>query len=235
MALPPIAEARIDEALDQFDREERSLPRWKDWEERESYKHALAKNGRLYPPKEIVALATGIPVGEFGGGPETNGYLRKRGFQIEALRLPTRGEVEAALHDLIISKAPAPIEPSEAYQTLADHFELPERLRSKVMENSDENHWQNRVRQARRQLVEDNILDPSERGQWQILLRKRPVVWIEKSLVKGRSDRIHGEHALGRALWSPLRSQSGADVYRNMRLVQPNDIILHLTVRRQRF
>jgi MoxR-like ATPase len=30
-------------------------------------------------------------------------------------------------------------------------------------------------------------------------------------------------------LWSPLRAQNGADIYRNMRLVQPNDVILHLT------
>ena len=47
--------------------------------------------------------------------------------------------------------------------------------------------------------------------------------------MKGRPDRVDGEHAVGRALWSPLRAQNGADIYRNMRLVQPNDIILHLT------
>ena len=229
MALPAVDPARIDEALARFDREERGLPKWRGWEDRESYKHAIAKNGHLYPPKEIIALATGRPISEFSGGPETNEYLRKRGFQIEALRLPTQSEVEAALHDLIISKAPAPIEPSNAYKDLADYFQLPERLRSKVMDNSDENHWQNRVRQARRSLVELEVLDRSERGQWQILQRDRPKVWVEKSLVKGRLDRTEGEHAVGHALWSPVRFQNGADGYRNMRFVQPSDIILHLT------
>ena len=28
-------------------------------------------------------------------------------------------------------------------------------------------------------------------------------VWIEKTIVKGRKDRIEGERALGSALWSP--------------------------------
>lgn len=52
--------------------------------------------------------------------------------------------------------------------------------------------------------------------------------WIEKTIVKGRPDRISGERALGKALWSPQTSQSGADIYKNMRLVSPGDIIIHL-------
>lgn len=229
MALPTIDPARIDEALANFDREERMSPKWQGWETRDNYKYAIAKNGRLYPPKEIIALATGISTGNFSGGAEANGYLRRHGFHIEALRLPTEGEVQAALHDLLISRAPEPVEPTEAYQLLADRFELPERLRTKSMENSDENHWQNRVRFARRKLVDAGIIDPSEHGRWKLRLRPRPAVWIEKSLVKGRPDRMGGEHALGRALWSPLRAQNGDDIYRNMRLVQPDDIVMHFT------
>lgn len=53
-------------------------------------------------------------------------------------------------------------------------------------------------------------------------------IWIEKTLVKGNNDRIQGDRALGKALWSPQRSISGADVYKNMRLVQKGDIVLHL-------
>jgi hypothetical protein len=229
MALASVDPARIEEALDRFDREERALPKWEGWEARENYKYAIAKNGRLYPPKEIISTATGIPTADFSGGAEANTYLRKHGFQIESLRLPTQSEVEAGLHDLLVMRAPSPVEPTDAYQSLADQFALPERLRAKTMENSDENHWQNRVRFARRELVEAGIIDQSQRGRWQLVLRPHPAVWIEKSLVKGRSDRVSGEHALGRALWSPLRAQNGADIYRNMRLVQPNDIILHLT------
>jgi hypothetical protein len=118
---------------------------------------------------------------------------------------------------------------SDAYQVLADQLALPERLRAEPMESSDENHWQNRVRFARRKLVDAGIVDGSEHGRWQLLSRTHPTVWVEKTLVKGRPDRTAGDHALGRALWSPLRAQNGADIYRNMRFVQPNDIILHLT------
>lgn len=52
--------------------------------------------------------------------------------------------------------------------------------------------------------------------------------WIEKTLVAGREDRISGERSLGKALWSPQKSKSGADVYKNILLVKPGDIVIHL-------
>jgi hypothetical protein len=54
-------------------------------------------------------------------------------------------------------------------------------------------------------------------------------VWIEKTIVQGRSDRLDGKLALGKALWSPVRDSSGKDIYRFMREVRPGDTILHLT------
>ena len=152
MSLPAVTPERVHEALARFDREERALPKWKDWEENGNFKYAIAKNGFLYPVKEIISEATGVAASDFSGGPEANGYLRKLGFQIEPLRLPTESEVRAALHDLLISRAPSSVEPAEAYQNLAERFGLPERLRSKSMENSNENHWQNRIRYARLKL-----------------------------------------------------------------------------------
>jgi MoxR-like ATPase len=152
----------------------------------------------------------------------------KAGFNVEALHLPTESEVQIALHERLPAKAPSAIEPAQAYETLADQFGLPQRLRTKRMENSEELLWQNRVHFARRKLVDAGIIDPSEHGRWRLALRTQPKVWVEKSLVKGRPDRQSGPDALGVALWSPTRAQNGADVYRNMRLVQPNDIVLHL-------
>jgi MoxR-like ATPase len=60
-----------------------------------------------------------------------------------------------------------------------------------------------------------------------------PHIWIEKTLVKGRADRERGEHRLGSALWSPQKSKSGIDIYRNMRALRKGDIVLHLIDNRQ--
>jgi 5-methylcytosine-specific restriction enzyme B len=53
-------------------------------------------------------------------------------------------------------------------------------------------------------------------------------VWIEKTLVHGREDRIKGERAMGKVLWSPQKDKRGGDIYKNMRAVKKGDIILHL-------
>ena len=52
--------------------------------------------------------------------------------------------------------------------------------------------------------------------------------WIEKTIVTGRPDREVGDHAFGRALWSPQRSINGSNIYANMLEVKPGDVIFHL-------
>ncbi|MBK9271421.1 MAG: AAA family ATPase [Saprospiraceae bacterium] len=52
--------------------------------------------------------------------------------------------------------------------------------------------------------------------------------WIEKTLVNGRQDRLEGDRALGKALWSPQKDKRGADIYKNMRVVKSGDVIIHL-------
>jgi 5-methylcytosine-specific restriction enzyme B len=56
-----------------------------------------------------------------------------------------------------------------------------------------------------------------------------PNIWIEKTIVAGRQDRLNGEYALGKRLWSPTKDKRGGDIYSNLRKVNPNDIVLHLT------
>ena len=53
--------------------------------------------------------------------------------------------------------------------------------------------------------------------------------WIEKTIVSGRPDRQGGDHALGRALWSPQRSKDGKNIYATMLQVAPGDVVFHLT------
>ena len=52
--------------------------------------------------------------------------------------------------------------------------------------------------------------------------------WIEKTQVRSNVDRITGDHALGKCLWSPQRSASDRRIYDNMLAVKPGDVIFHL-------
>jgi hypothetical protein len=54
MAIPAVEPARIDEALDRFDREDRALPKWQGWETRESYKYAIAKTPAYTRPRKSL-------------------------------------------------------------------------------------------------------------------------------------------------------------------------------------
>ena len=229
MTIPAVSRDSILEAMTVFDEMHRNLSKWQGWENNDSFKYAVVHREQLYPVKEIVSLATSTPVASFGGGAEANEYLRAREFEIQRIALPAESEVIAALHDLLLMQAPDPMQPQEAYETLALQFDLSPALKLKPMENFAENHWQNRVRFARRKLVDAGVLDPSEHGVWKLLIRNKPLCWVEKTLVENRQDRLRGDDKLGRALWSPMRARNGADIYRNMRLVQPGDTILHLT------
>jgi MoxR-like ATPase len=229
MSIPPVKRDSILEALKVFDASHRDLPKWRGWEKNDNFKYAIVHEEQLYPVKEIVSLATSVPVSSFNGGAEANNYVRAREFEIQRIALPAHNEVIPALHDLLLSRAPQPVQPQDAYEALSELFALSPFLEQKQMENSEENHWQNRVRQARRELVDVGILDSSEHGVWKLNVRDKPLCWVEKTLVKDRADRLRGDNMVGVALWSPLRAQNGADIYRNMRLVQRGDTILHLT------
>jgi MoxR-like ATPase len=53
--------------------------------------------------------------------------------------------------------------------------------------------------------------------------------WVEKTLVKNKSDRLSGDYAVGKALFSPQRDETGRDIYSYMRRVKTGDVVLHLT------
>jgi len=52
------------------------------WLEKKSYKYAIQRNKKLYPPKHILSRATGIDTSEFNGGEQTNRVFRELGFHI---------------------------------------------------------------------------------------------------------------------------------------------------------
>jgi MoxR-like ATPase len=225
-----IAECNADDvrtAMARFDAEMRTSPDWANWDEKKNHKFAFIEQGRRYPMKEIISIASGTPKDDFSGGEEAIRYAKKLGFDVEALHLPSEGETTTALHDLLLASHPDPLQPIEAYEALARYFHLSRSLRSVTMADG-RSQWENRVQWARKILSQSDILDNRERGVWRLKPRDRPKFWIEKTLVKGRPDREHGPNALGQTLWSPIRDVRGGDIYRNMRLVEPGDIVFHL-------
>lgn len=86
MAIPPVDRDAILRALQEFDQSWRGRKRFSDWEDSAAQKWALESDGKRYPPKQIVSIATGAPVSSFSGGPETNSYLQARSFTIVPLR-----------------------------------------------------------------------------------------------------------------------------------------------------
>ena len=214
-------------AMARFDAEMRTSPDWANWDEKKNHKFAFLEQGRRYPMKEIISMASGTSKDDFNGGEEAIRYAKKLGFDVEALHLPSEGETATALHDLLLASHPDPVQPSEAYEALARYFHLSKSLRSLTLADG-RSQWENRVQWARNSLSQSDILDNRERGVWRLKPRDRPKFWIEKTLVKGRTDREHGPNALGQALWSPIRDVRGGDIYRNMRLIEPGDIVFHL-------
>lgn len=86
MAITPVSAGSIVRALKVFDETVRQEMDHQGWESNMAQKHAIQYEGRLYPPKLIISMATGMPVNSFSGGPQSNTYLTKLGFQIVPMR-----------------------------------------------------------------------------------------------------------------------------------------------------
>ena len=84
--------------------------------------------------------------------------------------------------------------------------------------------------QDARQDISEFLLDPYWANMYGVKsVQSGPRFWIEKTLVSSRPDRLDGEHALGRALWSPQKSKDGRDIYKTMLQVREGDVVFHLT------
>lgn len=79
--------------------------------------------------------------------------------------LPTEGEVMAELEDYL-SRIGRPIRPTEAYKELGNCFGLTDEQRNRQMPNSNEVHWENRIRFAKRKLKDSGKLDPDQPHGW---------------------------------------------------------------------
>ncbi len=72
------------EAMEQFDEESRGTKEWSNWEQNGTHKYAIVHDGKRYPVKQIIRMATGEK--NFSGGDEANSFVTKRGFSVASLQ-----------------------------------------------------------------------------------------------------------------------------------------------------
>ena len=89
MPIPSVSIEALHSAMGRFDRELRETPDWAEWQKNRAHGYAIAHNGQRYPVKQIVSMATGMPVSEFSGGQapgDANQYVAAHGLAIVELR-----------------------------------------------------------------------------------------------------------------------------------------------------
>ena len=89
MPIPVVATEALADAMARFDRDFRDATEWASWEQNKAYLYAIEHDGRRYPVKQIISMATGMPVSDFSGGEaagDANQYVVARGFAIVELR-----------------------------------------------------------------------------------------------------------------------------------------------------
>lgn len=87
MAALKLTVMQIVNAAKLFDEEERGTPAWADWEFASGQRYGVYVGAQLYPPKQLIALATGLKKKTFSGGERhTNRALESLGLDV--VRLP---------------------------------------------------------------------------------------------------------------------------------------------------
>ena len=58
--IPETTRETILDAMRRFDHELRNTPEWSNWEQKANYRYAINHEGRHYPVKQIISMATSI-------------------------------------------------------------------------------------------------------------------------------------------------------------------------------
>ena len=85
MKIPKVSIELINNAFKTFDNDYRNRYEWIGWEIKKTQKYVIRQEGRLYPPKMIISLATGLPRTEFNGGQQSISYLAKYDIKVEPI------------------------------------------------------------------------------------------------------------------------------------------------------
>jgi len=84
--IPNVDKKDLLDAVSHFDLHLRDTEEWVGWTSHLNHKYAIYHDGKVYPVKKIISLATGFPVSKFSGGSQANSYMIKRGFNVISLR-----------------------------------------------------------------------------------------------------------------------------------------------------
>jgi len=91
MTIKPTNYTSVIAAIERFDSDLRNTDKWSDWENNKAHFHAIKLDGRNYPVKQIISMASGTPVSKFSGGwggktVAANSYAQELGFKIIPIR-----------------------------------------------------------------------------------------------------------------------------------------------------
>jgi hypothetical protein len=87
--IPTATKNELLDAMEKFDLSIRRSKEMLDWENNAAHKYAINHDGRLYPVKKIIALATDLSVSNFSGGwgrGQANEFVEQHGFSIVDLK-----------------------------------------------------------------------------------------------------------------------------------------------------
>ena len=89
MGIPPVPAETLLDAMQRFDGDLRHTANWVNWEQDRRHRYAIEHQGRRYPVKQVISMATGMRVRDFSGGWErgdANRYIASRSFAVIKLR-----------------------------------------------------------------------------------------------------------------------------------------------------
>lgn len=89
MPISPVPANALYAAMERFNHGLRHTDDWAEWDQNRAHKYTIEHNGQRYPVKQIISMATGMPVSDFSGGRaggNANQYVTARGFTIVELR-----------------------------------------------------------------------------------------------------------------------------------------------------
>ncbi|MGO9340099.1 MAG: HNH endonuclease [Terracidiphilus sp.] len=81
--------ASLISAMRAFNRDLRDTEHWLGWEDNKTHKYAIDHDGKHYPVKQILSMATGVPVSDFSGGVgpgNANSVVKRADLRVIPLR-----------------------------------------------------------------------------------------------------------------------------------------------------